>query len=451
MKRKELIKSLCQKVVDGRLQRAMQSKDRSVFSFLSAHVLEFEKGFPHRDIFFWDHPSKILKKQKKLLRHLQRMEGYKKDLQKRGGLKTLKVRVKSEYPLPVSGYVDEKALLQQGQRWFELVEFVRASKESLSLKGALKLMALQLKALCSVEESEDMALEAEEFKEWVSLYVLVYALTEGGEFEKKLKLLRELEFGSIDYLAEEYMYTMALEQIGKLLPKPLREDFMALSHHALREKEHELKTISFVSSSDDKVNAGEELTILEVHPDQGIFRGFVGNDCSTAYSFGFPYSPFERVYYVFDSDHKVLGYVSASVVEAEESPALFLHTIAGPEIDFVHADMILRAFLAAKSQLGVESVFLPEDYRIGENINFLPIDKIMREHVKGQKLVPLLWRDAHYRSEIVDCGSASHYDDPKRNAWGRRLEVSVESLDVQVKERPFLSPRTKTLDHYIGE
>jgi hypothetical protein len=187
------------------------------------------------------------------------------------------------------------------------------------------------------------------------------------------------------------------------------------------------------------LSLGDQLNVREVPPELAIFRGYVGNDCSTSFSPGFPFTPADRYYYVFDKDGRSLGYVGISLVTSENQKAVFVHTIQGPDLTAAHTEMILRAFAEiAKPVFDAELAVLGPDRSIRANVNFFPISETMMAAVAEQMPKTVTWWDMDYRQTIVKFDSIIEYDNPDHNNSGRKIEYSNRNaIRVDLTRRPF--------------
>jgi hypothetical protein len=161
-------------------------------------------------------------------------------------------------------------------------------------------------------------------------------------------------------------------------------------------------------------------------------------------SFGFPLSPAERVYYIKNQAGAYLGYVSFSLATVNNKPVIFLHTINGPEILEAETDLVMRAIYGQRKLLGGESVYLPTNSRIDENVNYRPIKSVMISWNRKPKFEPVQWADAEVREIIIRHGSSAHYDSPARNSHGNKIRalantgVNIESSASKSRLKPRL-------------
>lgn len=172
------------------------------------------------------------------------------------------------------------------------------------------------------------------------------------------------------------------------------------------------------------------LVMKEVPPYVGIFRGLAGSDCSTSYSFPYPYSPNERTYFIYSPEGHLLGYAMATIVLANEgkplpsprvhnpyaqyqpdvvtdepilatgTPSLYVHTIAGPELSPRHVTLIMHALQKSTEELRVTEVLVPPKEQIIANINYLPVQTTLIGMQNSSKAYTLSHPDRELRDQF---------------------------------------------------
>ena len=94
------------------------------------------------------------------------------------------------------------------------------------------------------------------------------------------------------------------------------------------------------------VPIARHLKLVEVHPYLGIFRGYVGSDCSLECAFGFPNNPNYRVFFILNQKGEDIGYVTGEkVFLPDRSTAFFINTINGLKVSGATTEIIFSAFL----------------------------------------------------------------------------------------------------------
>lgn len=109
-----------------------------------------------------------------------------------------------------------------------------------------------------------------------------------------------------------------------------------------------------------------ELVLREVPPYLAVHRGCLGNDCSTDRSWAFPYSPFERVWFVEHNGVKI-GYVTGNITMLADKPNLFIRDVAG--IGFARGDntLLLKGLYLLKESYGAAQMTIVKADWVGNN------------------------------------------------------------------------------------
>ena len=185
------------------------------------------------------------------------------------------------------------------------------------------------------------------------------------------------------------------------------------------------RLLSFYSKQVESVGerAKEPLTLTQVPPVLGIFRGCTGGDCSSTLSFPYPNDPYEQVYFIKDSLGEVKGYVSATRVLAGGEPALYVITVSGNHVTAGDTELILRAFEIKKEALGVKHILLPHFNRIPELMNFPAPRGIYEKYTVNHDWVPIEYQGLKVRKQIEGYVSEmgynqALYDHSDRNTEG---------------------------------
>ncbi len=170
-----------------------------------------------------------------------------------------------------------------------------------------------------------------------------------------------------------------------------------------------------------------------------VLRGYVANDCATSSSFAFPYSPYERTFYIQNGKKEILGYASLSLVKVDGKAGLYLHTITGPKLLKSQADLCISMIERAKEKIGGTRVYLPEDHRIDENVNYQAAREAMKARVDQATPQLLSWSDSTLRRLIAKHGNTLFYDGTHKNKVGR-LVTPGPAFDLVFTETCFQSP-----------
>ena len=262
-------------------------------------------------------------------------------------------------------------------------------------------------------------------------------LDAGSEYDPALEGLRgwidNLNEGDLDIFHEADAIRRGLGGSG-LSQDQVTDLVGALDTHVTAIAAQRVRSLSTFSG---------RMTIEDVPPDLAILRGFFGDDCATKYSASYPNSPLERTFYIYDENGAPLAYAAATHILFGGKPALYLHTINGPNITTAQADEVLRAFDSLKPRLGVERIVLPIPKRINENMNFSRIKSAYYAAVEGGYEDGIQYRDSEVRW-ILNQTTESHYDREDANTRGIEYAPKPRSSDAakaKVQERPYAEAR----------
>ncbi len=183
--------------------------------------------------------------------------------------------------------------------------------------------------------------------------------------------------------------------------------------------------------------ATEKIRLTQVPPAVGIFRGCTGGDCSSRYSFPYPNDPHERVFFIYDSEDQLKGYVSSTEVRVQGEPSLYIITISGNRVNAADTELVLRALERAKDQLGVKNILLPEPSKVAGLINFSEIRGVYEMYTQQKPLLPIQYQAPALRKIIERYENqlnSGQYDHMKNNRHGVVLKFSDQKssqLSVQ--------------------
>jgi hypothetical protein len=258
--------------------------------------------------------------------------------------------------------------------------------------------------------------------------------------ENRLKLLSTIQYDFPSLFATERSYDPDLVQYfakQDILLRQLNEQ----SNYGELSKERS-RPFSF------RIKEGKsDLHLLEVPPHVGILRGHAGDDCATEYSFGYPWSPMERVFLVFGNNN-LKGYVSGTklldVDEAKKQDSFYVHTITGPEISGREAVTIAKALVKSPKALNVSRVIFPPEENRDGNINYDEIKEALNEVMDESQNHKIKYLDEQVRSVIDRNVQTWNYDSHRKNTNSVRLSENEELDDVTVKAEK-ISFRSPTL------
>ncbi len=202
---------------------------------------------------------------------------------------------------------------------------------------------------------------------------------------------------------------------------------------------------SYASQTDSKLESiTRPITLTQVPPGIGIFRGCTGGDCSSQYSFPYPNDPHERVYFIQDQDRVLKGYVSATEVMQEDQKCLYVITISGSRVSGGDTELILRGLDQAKNELGVQCILIPIEQKLDSLINFPSSRAIYERYSNGKPEVRIQYLNPELRREIERFKSSNNsgsYDHMNYNSHGvifktkdslsRKIKLSQENVELQ--------------------
>ena len=202
------------------------------------------------------------------------------------------------------------------------------------------------------------------------------------------------------------------------------------------------------SKTTEKVT--QAVRLQEVPPALGIFRGCVGGDCSSRYSFPYPNDPHERVFFIEDPKNagRLKGYVAATVVTQDGKQALYVNTISGANVTAGNTELILRAFEKDKETLGVNRIFLPTPSNLAGLINYPQIAEIYKDHSSKQS-EPISYQGPAVRNKIQAYRSLYGYNsgpydhmESNRDATGIyfKSKKDLDTIQVVTQSNPGLQP-----------
>ncbi len=177
------------------------------------------------------------------------------------------------------------------------------------------------------------------------------------------------------------------------------------------------------------------MTLTEVPPEIGIFRGYMGGDCATQNSFGYVWGPEDRTFMIRSADGELKGYASMTYVkQGRGEKSLYLHSINGPKLSKQDAQAVIQGVYQARSELGVKSVILPSKTLYDLN-NFEQVRRGFQEMSNAGKAVSIDYLDQYSRDEISKV-SEGKYELAEANTEGvlMREPENVRPLKFSVNE-----------------
>jgi hypothetical protein len=176
--------------------------------------------------------------------------------------------------------------------------------------------------------------------------------------------------------------------------------------------------------------ANRELILRELPPYVAIYRGCVGSDCSTTHSYAYPYSPFERNWWIENPQGRHLGYVSGNITLVEGKQTLYIRDVTGPGLITDDIPMILNGFYLAKQNFGTEQMTLADAGFAAQN-HFQPQQaELMGYTGLDSKVVHQQFQDLWVRNILsTSGGNTSTYDSTEGHMAARRIDRTSEELE----------------------
>ena len=244
--------------------------------------------------------------------------------------------------------------------------------------------------------------------------------------------LREIDEGKLDFLIDPQIRGGFLEQFTKnnnpADAKVLKRVLDArLKNYGRKLYSHKIEKIREITEEDS------QLSLVEVPPQLGIFRGNVGGDCATSHSFGYANSPMERVFIIRNKRGEDVGYVNGTHVTLPDGEkGFFINTIAGANISGAMTNTIFAGIEKAKKSLGAKKIVLLGSRQEKGNINYTPIRDSYQKH-RG-KVVRISFPDDKVR-ETVEEFDKGGYDSAKHLEEASYLRNTDKDVQVFVEGR----------------
>ena len=201
-------------------------------------------------------------------------------------------------------------------------------------------------------------------------------------------------------------------------------------------------------SSQQKLQKSINLILKEVPPRIGVLRGLVGKDCSSRLSLPYPNDPYERVFFIYNKEGEILGYLSSTEVDSQVGKVLYLITLSGPKISTLMAEAIIDALDSIKEQLGVSYIGLPPYTHPHVLLEHFQIRTAYDHKASNQNFTPIFYQKPHIRKilenfQLLNEGS---YDHQEANTIA---DLYIKPCDIPLPITVLVSPidhRKKTLE-----
>jgi hypothetical protein len=196
---------------------------------------------------------------------------------------------------------------------------------------------------------------------------------------------------------------------------------------------------------------GQAIRLTEMPPAIGIFRGCTGGDCSTQFSFPYPNSPNEKVFYVYNHQNEIKGYITGNIVLADGKPSFQILTIAGPRISSTDTEMIIQGLYSAKEKLGVSQIVLPNSDNLNGLINYAPIKKVIGNRTLNKPTVLQTYLDRDFRGEIEKFQSKYNMGDYDKMDRNNHVVIYEPTNDFNLKVDINTKDSSKIADSIVNK
>ena len=263
-------------------------------------------------------------------------------------------------------------------------------------------------------------------------YVFSRSLPEDATLKEYLFGMGE---GDLDMIKDAHSKKKSAQEIAAAMPdkgaKNLRKFLERRLGRIGRDVSKHTKSVVETARAVDAT-----LTLTEVHPNLGIFRGNLGGDCATSHSFGFANAPTERVFFITNARGEAVGYANgANVVLPDGKRGFFINTVAGARISGLMTRSIFSGFEKAKEALGADAVLVLGRNMTTGNINHPAIRTIYGE-VQG-RAVQIGFPDSHFRETIGRAVESAVHDGAEALTNAHYLNDPGSAVAVTVEARPF--------------
>ena len=315
------------------------------------------------------------------------------------------------------------------------------------LRGPGKAAALaRLGNLIGREIAMDRSALEKELREWVQLRIVLQAP------DGKLKGSRDRLIELADHLGEAEL--SALSDFQQELPSRVKGLLKNLEgripntaqsrDRLLRLAKEPILHATRETQTEPGPAASTKLTLREVPPGIGIFRGCAGSDCSTQHSFPYPNHPDERVYFIQDEQGRLKGYASGSLMTSGSDSVFYLHTVAGPNLSRTDARSIVSAIHREVKAIGANQLALPRQSRHRSLLNYIPIREVFGDAVEGLPETRISHPKPRLRAELENFRSEFNLESEdlaRMNASGVLIPTNLsDSSEIKTTTRTHALP-----------
>lgn len=386
--------------------------DKSKIKYLFYLRQLFPTIFQNATIYQID-PLQLVEKAQELLDKLSQTTNFKTLLQKKHDLLSLAISQRHK-KLVSSTKLSPKALKEYRGRLC-----LRADKLVDNKLGKLSLVE-------RISELRNTKVSLSELTDLVQVFILVQQ-SDGKIPDSRIKvkaILKKVGEPQLDYFTDQVTLERKVAPLELILGK--RTIYLVKELIKDRMKKLLSKTVTTTKS----IKMG--LTLEEWPAFMALFRGCLGQDCSSQYSSVYALSPVERIFSIKGKSgpEECKGYVAGTMVQVGGRPALYVHTIAGPRVTGAEAKLILDGLYLNRKSLGVEAIILPSKRQLEDLVNYLDIKNTFNTLIASGKQRKIQYLDGPIRKKIESYVPADiTYDYPEANRMGYLFVPSEDQLD----------------------
>ncbi len=188
----------------------------------------------------------------------------------------------------------------------------------------------------------------------------------------------------------------------------------------------------------------EKISIREISPNLGLFRGCLNGDCFTSYAYGFAYSPAEKTFLVSDEEGQLMTSVYATEVRVGRKKTLYVHEMGSASVSPLYGPVIMRALYAAKEQLGYSQIVFGE-----KGMHHGAFKTEIMNSAQETERVALTYIDPIFRNLIgdelvreTDSTYSKAHDIPSAHPFGRvYIPTQVEDYRIVTNTVSYKEPK----------
>ena len=278
----------------------------------------------------------------------------------------------------------------------------------------------------------DIIASHERLNDLIALYI--FSKVFHGTMNGFQSYLINMDESKLDALYDYQSQKKYIQEIIAFFPEKVR----GFLYNTLMNRLQKLvKDIYRNAKTTQSVSIDQHLKLVEVHPCLGIFRGYIGSDCSVEHAFGFPNDPNYRVFFILNQKGEDIGYVTgAKVFLPNGSTAFFINTINGLKVSIATTEIIFSTFSKIRAELGVEEIVILGASNRGSNLNYETIRETYRQYSGEFVRISFEDRTRHLR-KIIASHTHSAGENPKNFKGANYLNDPNIDVRVDVEERSF--------------